>query len=87
MRTAMLEQRLAALGPPGPDLKESFKKIPMRDGFESELKIFQPTQKPAGGSPLIIMCFGGGTSLSLIQTLIHPFTHTQQVSSSARTSN
>lgn len=60
MRAAMGKQRLAALGPPGPDLKESFKKIPMRDGFESELKIFQPTAKPAAGSPLIVLCFGGG---------------------------
>ncbi|GAB7350765.1 hypothetical protein MBLNU459_g1309t1 [Dothideomycetes sp. NU459] len=60
MRAAMQEQRLAALGPPGPDIKESSKKIPMRDGFESELKIFQPTKEVPGGSPLIVLCFGGG---------------------------
>lgn len=32
----------------------------MRDGFESELKIFKPTNPPAEGSPLAIIVFGGG---------------------------
>ncbi|TKA76932.1 hypothetical protein B0A55_03117 [Friedmanniomyces simplex] len=53
-------QNMQALGPPPPEVGESFLKIPMRDGFDSELKVFKPTQPPTTGSPLVIMVFGGG---------------------------
>lgn len=54
------KQNIAALGPPPPEVSESFLKIPMRDGFESELKIFKPTSPPPTGSPLVVLVFGGG---------------------------
>ena len=57
---AVSEQGLAMLGAPEASLTEEYKKIPMRDGFESSIKIHRPTQKPSGGSPLIVFCFGGG---------------------------
>jgi acetyl esterase/lipase len=48
------------LGPPEAALVEEYKDIPMRDGFQSSIKIHKPATTPAGGSPLIIFCFGGG---------------------------
>ncbi|KAF2222847.1 Alpha/Beta hydrolase protein [Elsinoe ampelina] len=41
-------------------VKESTKNIPMRDGYESELRIFQPEKPDADGSPLIVLIYGGG---------------------------
>ncbi|KAK3722235.1 hypothetical protein LTR37_002668 [Vermiconidia calcicola] len=54
------KQGLAMIGEPESSVKEEFKDIPMRDGFQSTLKIHRPTEPPADGSPLIIFCFGGG---------------------------
>ncbi|CZT23344.1 related to Putative sterigmatocystin biosynthesis lipase/esterase STCI [Ramularia collo-cygni] len=54
------QQNIKALGPPPPEVQESFSKIAMRDGFDSELKIFKPTNPPSSGSPLVILIFGGG---------------------------
>ena len=56
----MEQESIAALGPVPAEVKESFVKIPMRDGYESELKVFKPTKAPAEGSPLIILVYGGG---------------------------
>ena len=54
------KQTLAALGPAEASLVEEYKEIPMRDGYQSSIKIHRPAKAPAGGSPLIIFCFGGG---------------------------
>lgn len=48
------------LGPAEPSIVEEYKDIPMRDGFQSSIKIHRPATPPAGGSPLMIFCFGGG---------------------------
>ena len=34
--------------------------IPMRDGHESEIRVFKPASPPANGSPLVALLFGGG---------------------------
>lgn len=60
MRSELEQQRIEALGPPPPEVNESFQNIPMRDGFESEIKVFKPTQPPAGGTALVVLVFGGG---------------------------
>lgn len=60
MRAERERQNIAALGPPPAEISEAFQKITMRDGYESELKVFKPTQPPAGGSPLVVLVFGGG---------------------------
>ena len=54
------KQGLAMLGPPEASLTEEYRDIPMRDGFQSSIKIHKPAKPPTGGSPLIIFCFGGG---------------------------
>ncbi|TKX23817.1 alpha/beta hydrolase fold-containing protein 16 [Elsinoe australis] len=41
-------------------VKESAQKIPMRDGYESEIKVYQPEKPAAGGSPLVVLIYGGG---------------------------
>ena len=48
------------LGPPESGITEETKDIPMRDGFQSTIKIHKPSSPPSGGSPLIVFCFGGG---------------------------
>ena len=63
VRALMAErERLSneALGPPGPEVKESYQTVKMRDGYESKIKIIQPTKVPANGSPLIVLFHGGG---------------------------
>lgn len=60
MRAELEKARMRALGPPGPEIEESSKEITMRDGEQTELKIFKPTKKPADGSPLVVLNFGGG---------------------------
>ncbi|KAF1348956.1 Alpha/Beta hydrolase protein [Delphinella strobiligena] len=59
-RNAVEKDSLAALGPPPPEVDESFINIRMRDGYQSELKVFKPTQPPPGGSPLFVLVYGGG---------------------------
>ena len=57
----MTQMQLAQLGPANPDLlTEEYIEIPMRDGFQSKLKVLKPVNKPAGGSPLVVFAFGGG---------------------------
>ncbi|KAL4865427.1 hypothetical protein BDV12DRAFT_174697 [Aspergillus spectabilis] len=50
--------------------KESVGKIRMRDGYESEIRIFRPCSLPDTGGPLIVLIFGGGylvgTNMQLI---------------------
>jgi acetyl esterase/lipase len=58
--SAVSAQTLAQIGPPEASLIEEERKIPMRDGFESTIKIHKPAKTPAGGSPLIVLIFGGG---------------------------
>ena len=50
---------------PPAGVKESTRDIEMRDGFQSELRIHSPTEPPKGGSPLIVLVFGGGWCVSL----------------------
>ncbi|KAK5686661.1 hypothetical protein LTS10_002784 [Elasticomyces elasticus] len=59
-RNELEQQGIQALGPPPPGVEESFLNIQLRDGFDSELKIFKPAQPPASGSPLVVLVFGGG---------------------------
>lgn len=47
-----------ALGPVSPE-EEFYHDIPMRDGFESQLKVHKPASNTPPG-PLIVLCFGGG---------------------------
>lgn len=55
MREEMSRQNFKKL----PD-KGTTMKITMRDGYESELRIHKPTSTPSGGSPLVVLVYGGG---------------------------
>lgn len=68
-RNDLEKQNLKALGPPGPEINESYLQIAMRDEFSSELKVFKPTKPPADGSPLIVLAFGGGFAIGSNQQL------------------
>ncbi|KAK5174438.1 uncharacterized protein LTR77_001518 [Saxophila tyrrhenica] len=57
---AMSQQSQDLLGPPESSIIEVYKDIPMRDGFQSTIKIARPATTPAAGSPLIVFFFGGG---------------------------
>ena len=46
--------------PPSDDINEYKLPIPMRDGYLNTARIRQPKLTPAGGSPLIVLAFGGG---------------------------
>lgn len=48
------------IGAPEAAVTEEYKDIPMRDGFQSSIKLHRPKDPPAEGSPLIVFCFGGG---------------------------
>ncbi|TKA71637.1 hypothetical protein B0A55_07573 [Friedmanniomyces simplex] len=48
------------LGPAESSIEESERQIPMRDGYESTIKIHKPASKPSAGSPLVVLIFGGG---------------------------
>ena len=52
------ENMLARIGPTPSGLAEVSHEIPMRDGSMSKVKIYRPSDGPAG--PLIVLCFGGG---------------------------
>lgn len=39
---------------------ESVLHIPMRDGYQSETRVFKPANPPASGSPLVVLMYGGG---------------------------
>ena len=58
----LTKQTLAMLGPAESAIVEEHKDIPMRDGFQSSIKITRPSRTPAGGSPLIVFFFGGKTN-------------------------
>lgn len=57
----MTQMQLAQLGPPNPELlTEEYVEFPLRDGYQSKLKVMKPVKKPEGGSPLVVFAFGGG---------------------------
>ncbi|KAK3675434.1 hypothetical protein LTR78_004517 [Recurvomyces mirabilis] len=51
---------MAQLGPAEATLIEEEHQITMRDGYQSKIKIHHPAEKPASGSPLIVLLYGGG---------------------------
>ncbi|KAK3111652.1 hypothetical protein LTR53_012873 [Teratosphaeriaceae sp. CCFEE 6253] len=51
---------LAQLGPAESSIIEAEHQIPMRDGFDSAIKIHRPAMKPSTGSPLVVLIYGGG---------------------------
>ena len=55
---------MQAVKPPAlpaiPDVVEHYLDIPMRDKFKSTTKVHAPASKPADGSPLIVLFYGGG---------------------------
>jgi acetyl esterase/lipase len=51
---------LVQLGPAESSIVEEYRKIPMRDGFQSTIKVHRPAETPSSGSPLIVLLFGGG---------------------------
>ncbi|EXJ88096.1 hypothetical protein A1O1_05024 [Capronia coronata CBS 617.96] len=59
-----VEQRNAeameVLGSPPPQIKQSELQYPTRDGAKLRAKLYQPTNPPKNGSPLIVMFHGGG---------------------------
>ncbi|KAK4545793.1 hypothetical protein LTR36_002747 [Oleoguttula mirabilis] len=57
---AMEAMLLAQIGPPESAITEHAQQIPMRDGFESTIKIHKPSSPPSAGSPLIVLILGGG---------------------------
>ncbi len=48
------------LGPLSPSVREIWVSISMRDGFENKAKVFEPTNPPQKGSPLVVLFHGGG---------------------------
>lgn len=60
----MVDKRNAAaaeaLGAPPPEVKQSEIQYPTRDGANLRAKLYQPTNPPKNGSPLIVMFHGGG---------------------------
>ncbi|KAF2165378.1 hypothetical protein M409DRAFT_24228 [Zasmidium cellare ATCC 36951] len=54
------EEGRAMLEPPEAGIIEETRTIPMRDGFQSTIKIHRPRHPPSAGSPLIVFFFGGG---------------------------
>ncbi|KAK4892500.1 hypothetical protein LTR27_008964 [Elasticomyces elasticus] len=60
LMAAVETNALAQLGPSEASLEESVQLIPMRDGYQSAIKIHRPASKPPSGSPLIVLLYGGG---------------------------
>ena len=57
----MTQMQLAQIGPANPEIvTEEYIEVPMRDGYQSKLKVLKPVNNPAGGSPLLVFAFGGG---------------------------
>jgi acetyl esterase/lipase len=54
---------IAALGQPPPEVKQSELEYPTEDGTKVRAKLYQPTNPPKNGSPLIVMYHGGGFCL------------------------
>jgi len=61
---AMVDKRNAAaieaLGQPPPEVKQTEVQYPTSDGSKIRAKLYQPTNPPKEGSPLIVMYHGGG---------------------------
>ncbi|KAF2152885.1 alpha/beta-hydrolase [Myriangium duriaei CBS 260.36] len=56
-RSALLD---ATYGESPSGVKETVREIPMRDGFQSNIRIYQPAKAVEGGSPVVMLSFGGG---------------------------
>jgi acetyl esterase/lipase len=54
------ELTLKALGSPPKEVKQTEMTYTTRDGHKNRAKLFQPTNPPKDGSPLIVMFHGGG---------------------------
>jgi acetyl esterase/lipase len=54
------EDAMKALGDPPPQVKQTELQYTTRDGTKLRAKLYQPTNPPSGGSPLIVMYHGGG---------------------------
>lgn len=55
----LIEQKsLDRIGPTPSGVEEFYHNIPMRDGYQSKLKIHKPAEGTPG--PLVVLCFGGG---------------------------
>nr|POF26303.1 ab hydrolase superfamily protein b1a11.02 [Quercus suber] len=54
------QQAIAKLRPLEASIKEYYRNVTMRDGAVNTIKVIAPARKPAGGSPLIALIFGGG---------------------------
>ncbi|KIY01939.1 uncharacterized protein Z520_02077 [Fonsecaea multimorphosa CBS 102226] len=61
---AMVDKRNAdamkILGSPPPEVKQTELEYPTADGTKLRAKLYQPTNPPKNGSPLIVMYHGGG---------------------------
>lgn len=60
MRQNMADRENQRYAGPTFGIPESIMTIPMRDGHESEIRVFKPVSPPAEGSPLLVLLFGGG---------------------------
>ncbi|ETI20680.1 hypothetical protein G647_07022 [Cladophialophora carrionii CBS 160.54] len=54
------EDAMKALGQPPPGVKQSELQYPTQDGTKLRAKLYQPTNPPSSGSPLIVLYHGGG---------------------------
>lgn len=48
---------------PAPEVDESYRQVPTRDGAEIRVKVYQPKQPPKEGSPLIVQYHEGGFAM------------------------
>lgn len=53
-------QGMEALGPPPPSIKLTETSYTTSDGHKNRARLFQPTEFPSSGSPLIVMIHSGG---------------------------
>lgn len=65
---AMALQRRAALDMPSDNVHTV--SVTMRDGHKDEILIVKPTKAPVGGSPLIVLAFGGGFLIGAKEDLL-----------------
>lgn len=57
------QRHLYPIPGPIPEVVETMRKIPMRDGYEIDIKLYNPKNPPKDGSPLIVMYHEGGWSM------------------------
>lgn len=56
----MEKQQVKALGPLPTHIEEKIQTILMRDGFQSQIRIFKPKKNLLGPGPSIVLQFAGG---------------------------